>query len=183
MSVRNASGIGLGGALRSPQILGGMGLVVAITIVAVVFVALQANEVTNPVRPQVQPAPEAALQRGNTLNMPSDNLPTTVYIVNSEAAAETLRRAIVDGDNIRHGLGLAPSTDSVSVVANEAEAARLEAAINEGNSILAGLGTPPIIVVRSNMENVETAPPATMMTLEEAIAQHENSLDAVLVRR
>ena len=167
--------------MRSPQILGGMGLAVLIAIVAVVFVALQSNEAATRVTPPAQSVPDASAQP--RFNATQDVLPPTVYIVTYEEAAETMRRAIVEGDNIRVNMGLAPSTDSVAVVANEAEAAQLEASINEGNTILAGLGKPPIVVVRPSIEASSPGSLSTSLTVEEIIAEHDNAIGAVLDQR
>ena len=182
MSVRNANGIGLGGALRSPQIIGGLALAVAITIAAVALVSLESNDTNNTVAPPAASFPDAA--GASTFNTVADALPSTVYIVTSEEAAETLRRAIVEGDNIRVNMGLSPSIDSVAVVANEAEAAHLEASINEANAILAGLGKPMVTVVRPQLEPAATnQASASTMTVEEIIAEHDNAIGAVLDQR
>lgn len=151
MSVRNATGIGLGGALRSPQIIGGLALAAAITIAAVALVYFESNDSRETVAPPAASVPDVD-SPSTTFNTVPDVLPSTVYIVTSEEAAETLRLAIVEGDNIRVNMGLAPSTDSVAVVANEAEAVQLEAAINDGNAILASQGKPGVTVVRPQME-------------------------------
>ena len=59
------------------------------------------------------------------------------YIVGSEEEAVALRRAIAEGNNIRHDLGLDLLREEVLVAADVAESLRLEAALLEGNRILA----------------------------------------------
>lgn len=70
----------------------------------------------------------------------SDEVPPgwLYYIVGSEEEAAALRRAIAEGNNIRHELGLDLLREDVLVAADVAESLRLQAALLEGSRILAG---------------------------------------------
>ncbi len=133
------------GKPRRGPFISGAAVAASLAILAGVTFAAMSRSGGGTPEPAVQLPPEVPLQ---VPSLVAERVPArTIYVADSEAAAEQMRALIREGDAILAGLGKAPIGDFVIVAATPADNERIEALLRESSAI-GGLAHEELQVVR-----------------------------------